>query len=322
VAEPKIDSTRAAPSSPAEGWAAYRERSGRFWLKLVVVVYRFVGKRFCSLLLYPVSLYFFLFAGTVRRSSLEFQARVHAGLGLAPRGRIASGMQCYRHILEFAWCLLDKFSAWQGDIERSHVEFHGRDQVRAYLDAGKGVVLLGAHLGNSEVLRAVSGNQPGSMVNAVMYTSHNPAFNEVLDDAAKDPTLRMIPSENFGPEMLERLRECISRGEVVAMLGDRIMPGSPDKAIGIPFLGSEAQFPVGPIVVSSLLECPVFLTFCFRMSDGSYQAFFEPFASRIELPRARRAAALEETLRRYVTRVEFYCKRYPLHWFNFYPFWK
>ena len=30
---------------------------------------------------------------------------------------------------------------------------------------------------------------------------------------------------------------------------------------------------------------------------------------------------LEETMQRYVTRLEFHCRRAPYNWFNFYDFW-
>ena len=308
------------------GWAGRRELSSRIWLRLLRRVYRSLGRKTCGILLYPISLYFLLFARVVRHASLDFQARVDVALasesGAQPRVSCTPNLiRSYFHILEFARCVLDKFAGWQGDIRRSEVVFHGKQELRALIDAGKGAVLLSAHVGNTEILRAVATELGGVAVNALMYTAHNPAFNEILDEAVRDPTLRVIPSENFGPEMLGQLRDCVGRGEIVAMLGDRVMPGSPEKSIPVPFLGENAMFPAGPFIVASLLECPVFLVFCFRLKDGSYEANIESFAPRLELPRARRAEALKVVMGKFVSRLEVYCKKYPLQWFNFFPFW-
>ena len=60
--------------------------------------------------------------------------------------------------------------------------------------------------------------------------------------------------------------------------------------------------------------------FC-GLEDGAYRLSFEHFADRIELPRATRAGALAAYAARYAARLDAYCRRWPLQWYNFYPFW-
>jgi len=73
-------------------------------------------------------------------------------------------------------------------------------------------------------------------------------------------------------------------------------------------------------VLAHALGCPVYLFFCLKERDG-HRLYFEPFAERIALPRRERAAHLAEHARRYAERLEYYCRKAPFQWFNFFDFW-
>nr|RAV92930.1 hypothetical protein DBT53_10615 [Aerococcus mictus] len=49
---------------------------------------------------------------------------------------------------------------------------------------------------------------------------------------------------------------------------------------------------------------------------------FEPFADRIELPRANRERAIQASVERFATRLETHLRIAPLQWFNFFDFWR
>jgi predicted LPLAT superfamily acyltransferase len=89
----------------------------------------------------------------------------------------------------------------------------------------------------------------------------------------------------------------------------------------VPFLGAEARFPVGPMAVAALLKAPVVLGFGLWLGPRRYELRFEPFAERVELPRATRDAALGVWLGRYTARLSEVCRAHPYNWFNFYDFW-
>jgi predicted LPLAT superfamily acyltransferase len=305
------------------GWTSQQERSSPFWLKAIIGIYRLLGRRVCEWLLYPISLYFFLFSGSGRRSSIEFLGRFGSRSYSGVTGWIRLRADSYRNFLEFSRALLDKFSVWQGHISLGELKFHGRELLRNLISARQGAVVISAHLGNIEVLRAIAQDELNRIkVNALMFTKHNPGFNSILRASNPESHLRIIPTEDPGPELIIDLRERIAAGEVVAMLGDRLLPGSSERSVRVPFGGSEANFPAGPFVLASLLECPVILVFCFRDAPRSYSIHFESLSDRIILPRATRTEALEATVRKFAERLEFYCRRYPSHWFNFFDFWR
>ena len=87
-----------------------------------------------------------------------------------------------------------------------------------------------------------------------------------------------------------------------------------------PFLGEDAAFSHGPYVLAALMGCPVYLMFCLREGNG-HTVYFERFAERISLPRHDRQTTLDGLVNRYARRLEYYCLRAPLQFYNFYDFW-
>jgi predicted LPLAT superfamily acyltransferase len=115
-------------------------------------------------------------------------------------------------------------------------------------------------------------------------------------------------------------KEAIERGELVAVLGDRV--GVNDKTATATFLGAPARFPTGPYTLAALLKCPIYLTFGLYAGGNRYDLYCEPFAEHLELPRGRREAAAAVHVQRYADRLEHHCRLAPLNWFNFYDFWR
>jgi predicted LPLAT superfamily acyltransferase len=117
-----------------------------------------------------------------------------------------------------------------------------------------------------------------------------------------------------------RVSERLEQGEMVAILADRV--GLNDKQVDVDFLGAKVAFPTGPFLLAAVLKCPVYLVFGLYFEPNRYELFCEPFAERLELPRAGRADALRAVVQRYAERLEHYARRAPDNWFNFHDFWR
>lgn len=87
----------------------------------------------------------------------------------------------------------------------------------------------------------------------------------------------------------------------------------------VEFMGRQVRFPEGPMVLASLLGCPVVLMFARRERDG-LKIYAEDFADQVVLRRGRRREDLQHYLECYAALLEKYALTHPLDWLNFYDF--
>lgn len=313
----------APQSTQAHGsahWSTLAERGSGLGLRILYASYRLLGERAVRLLLYPIVGYFFLAAPHARQASRDYLQRIAAHSGKPSPGWRDS----FRHLFAFAESSLDKLAAWMGSIDHRRIDFPNRAAFDALLAAKRGAVLIGAHLGNLEMTRALAADQGLATINAVVYTEHAQRFNRMLATANVDFGVNLLPVSSLGPDTAIMLKDKIDRGELLVIVGDRTPPaegGAASRVSAIDFLGAPANFAQGPFILASLLDCPVYLFFCLRVADG-YQIHCEPFAERIELPRRERQQRLQAYVQQYAKRLEAYCLQAPEQWFNFYDFWR
>lgn len=298
-------------------WSRQDERGSGLGIRITVATYRLLGDTAARLLLRPIVAWFFLTGRSARQASLKYLAHLRAETGASPPPTWANS---YRHMLAFAESGLDKLAAWTGNIAHAGIDFANRADFEKLLAAGRGAVLLGAHLGNLEMLRALANLNGVVRVNAVVYTEHAKRFVGALAAADDRFQVNLLQINSLGPDTAILLRDKIDRGEMLVIVGDRTPPAENGRVVSANFLGQPALFPQGPFILAALLECPVFLFFCTREEDG-YHIHFEPFTDRVELPRGRRVEAIAALAQRYADRLAALCRRAPFQWFNFFDFW-
>ena len=298
-------------------WSRQDERGSSLGIRITAGTYRLLGDTAARLLLRPVVAWFFLSSRTARRASLDYLARLHAETGVSPP---PTWINSYRHMLAFAESALDKLAAWTGNIAHGSIHFDNRAEFDKLLACGRGAILLGAHLGNLEMLRALASLNGIVRVNAVVYTEHAKRFAGALAAADERFQVNLLQISSLGPDTAIQLREKIQRGEMLVIVGDRTPPAENGRVVSANFLGRPALFPQGPFILAALLECPVFLFVCIKEQSG-YQVHFEAFEERVVLPRGQRAEAIAALAQRYADRLAALCRRAPLQWFNFFDFW-
>ena len=302
-------------------WSRLAERGSLLGIRIVAACYRLFGERAARALLKPITGYFLLTGSAARAASLAYLRRVHARQGKAP----PTWRDSFLHMHAFAGAGLDKLAAWLGGIDSRRVDFAGRDELLQLMASGRGAVLIGAHLGNLEMTRALAVNERRATVNAVVYSAHAQRFNQMLKAVNADFGVNLIEVAELGADTAITLRQKIDDGELVVIVGDRTPPSerSSGRVSAVDFLGAPAPFAHGPWILASLLDCPVYLFFCLRdAQSGDYRVHLERYAERIELPRGQRPQRLREIVQRYAQRLEHYCLQAPEQWFNFYDFWQ
>ena len=67
-----------------------------------------------------------------------------------------------------------------GDAELVVGDVRDREAVAAALDTGRGVLLIGSHLGNIEVARNMPISERRARVNVLVHTAHNPRYIDFM----------------------------------------------------------------------------------------------------------------------------------------------
>lgn len=305
------------PKANSQHWSKLSERGTHLGLKTLANAYHFLGKQVANLLLYPVVAYFFISDKKSRLASTQFLSRVYR------QGAIAkpTWKTSFQHMLAFAQSALDKFSAWTGGMPNDAVDFPNQDILKQALQSGRGALIIGSHLGNLEMSRALAIQHPNTIINAVVYTDHAQRFNQMLMKANARFNINLIQVSDFGVDTAILFQEKIDRGELIVIVGDRTPPAENGRVSHVNFLGDIAPFAQGPMILASLLSCPLYLLFCLP-EHKQYRIYFELFADKIQLPRSTRESALQAYIQQYANRLESYCLKAPLQWFNFYDFWQ
>ncbi|WP_324039684.1 glycosyltransferase family 2 protein [Aeromonas dhakensis] len=302
-------------------WSRTPERGSLFGMQIMLASYRLLGRRGFSLLLYPVIGYFWLTGRAQREASQAYLARLEAFANAQGVALPAEPRSSFRHFLRFGEAALDKLAGWRGDITEQEVELVGAEHYQTAINSGKGVLLLGSHLGDLELCRALGSRKQGLRINALVFTRHAARFNALLKQINPDSHLNLIQVQELGADTAILLKEKLEQGEWVVIVGDRTSVTREKRVIWADFLGAPAPFPIGPFVLSSVLGCPVYLMFGLK-EQGRFRVHFEPFADGQPLPRQGRQQILASRVQAYADRLQHHCLRAPLDWFNFFDFWQ
>ena len=292
-------------------WSERREGGGRFAIGLLVGIGLRLGRPCARALLYPITLYFFFRRGLERRASRAF-------LSLA-FGRPANTAQVLRHIHAYAATILDRLFLLAESLHRFDIRVHGRDQLEAQLAQGRGVLLLGAHIGSFEVLRTLAEARPDVRVRVVMDRLQTPALTDMLHALNPAVAADVIDAGQDGGAIALAIHDAAREGALIGLLADRARPREPTR--DAVFFGASAPFPVAPYLIAAVLELPVVLCFGLYRGGNRYDLYFETFAESIKIARNERALRLGEWTQRYAARLEHYTRLSPYNWFNFYDFW-
>jgi predicted LPLAT superfamily acyltransferase len=228
-----------------------------------------------------------------------------------------------RHFASFAETILDKMLLWGGLFDTSKVQLHGAAPLLEMIAQKRGALLVCSHLGNLDLCRVMAQQVPDLRLTVLVHTRHARAFNAMLAKLDPRSGLDLLQVTEISAATAVMLAERVARGEFVVIAGDRVpvaAGGLAPRLAHADFLGRRAAFPIGPYVMASVLDCPLYALFARREGQG-HGLHFEPIAHSVRLPRKQRAAVLDELAGRFAARLEYHCVRSPLEWFNFYDFW-
>ncbi|WGS59797.1 glycosyltransferase family 2 protein [Vibrio lentus] len=304
-------------------WSRTQERGTVLGIKLLLAVYTLLGRGVFNLILRGVMRYYHLTGKRARNASEQylFQLKAYAE---QQNIELPAELTSYNHLLSFGHTMLDKLAAWKGDFSVDNLTIHGQDQFESMVENQQGVLILGSHLGNIELCRALGRRHSNIKINALVFTEHAERFNSVMKAVNPQSDLNLIQVTSMGPDTAILLQQKLEQGEWIVIVGDRTSTSKESRSVWAEFLGKEAPFPQGPFMLASVLKAPVFLLFGLRddsQSKPHFNVYFEHFIDKIELPRKTREQSLQQVVQKYANRLEHYTLKAPLQWYNFFNFW-
>lgn len=297
-------------------------------MRAMLIAYRVLGPRGLRFIVYPAVFVFFLFSPETRRVSMEYLRR-EATYHRRPEPQ---RLDVYRHLVSFVFSMFEKIAAWSDDIDLTNIRFGGDDvrELQNLLEDGRGAVLICAHIGNVELLRALATQQKTGVIREIGVTSivdfgGTEEFNKLIRMINPLSMIRLIGAASVGIETVLDLQRRLEEGELVAIAADRTAAENRDTVVRVPFLGADAPFPQGVFVLAGLLEAPVFFMFGVRERDldpaSPYVLHVSRARSALDGPRKDRYYRVRRVVEEYVDHLERLCRDHPFQWYNFFDFW-
>jgi lauroyl/myristoyl acyltransferase len=148
------------------------------------------------------------------------------------------------------------------------VKVEGREHVERALSQGKGLIFVGTHFGNVDIVAQVPALWDIPVVGPAEHLKPEALFQYICSLRA-NKGFRLVPID--GP--LLGLFRALRRNEVVALAADRNIAGS---GIVVDFFGAPARLPDGYAQLSLRTGAPIIVGFSQRLPDNTFVVYIEP----------------------------------------------
>ncbi|MDO6566969.1 lipid A biosynthesis acyltransferase [Alteromonas sp. 1_MG-2023] len=296
-------------------WTQVQEGGTVLGIKILLFIYQVFGRAVFSIILMPVMAYYFVTNTMARQSSKQYLENLAPFL---PAQR-QSELNSFKHFVAFGNMLLDKLLAWMGKIDTKAIVFETPSVVDKIKASGQGALVVVSHLGNIEVCNALRQKLDEVKLTILVNTEHAEKLNSLMKQLDSNTHAELVQVNDLSPATAMMLAERVTQGELIIIAGDRT-PEHAGRVSEVEFLGEQALFPQGAFILASLLKCPVYLLFCLKQKKN-YHIYVETFSEQLRFARKTRQQELDVVVQNYAYRLQHYCIKAPLQWFNFFPFW-
>jgi predicted LPLAT superfamily acyltransferase len=299
-------------------WTEQEEKGSIFLMQFTSFMYGALGDKFVRFILRIICFYYYLFAGKAKTSSKEFIQIYHE---YCDKNKIEKKeITSFEHILSFGNMVVDKMAIWKKVITSDNFHPGDIENLNRYYNPKQGAFFISSHYGNIEITRAQGRINSEVVYNALTYTKNSKKILAMLKYFSPDVEDSIIPIDDFGPAMGALLAEKIEKGEWLFCSGDRV-PAKSDKTIEGELLGRKVSIPMGPFLMSYLLNAPVYSFHCFNSKEG-YRIQVRDITPKIEKSRKNRNEYINELIKNYLEDLESLIINDPKQWFNFYKYWE
>lgn len=200
------------------------------------------------------------------------------------------------------------------DFIASKIKIENSERVDQALKAGKGGIVVTAHIGNWE-LGAVLLSVLGYPLMAVALPHKERPVNDLFNHQREFKGITVVPTHNAIRKCMEHLKG----NKIIAIVADRDFTVKGGELMN--FFGVKALIPKGAAMFSQKTGAPILPTFLIREPDDTFRlSILEPMFPPAEEEGISEEEAVREIMRRYLAVIEAQIRRYPTQWLLFREF--
>jgi len=216
--------------------------------------------------------------------------------------------------------VLASFSDFVCDMGRCHLmplpqlfdqieAVQGQEPYLAARAAGKGAIVITAHMGSFEIGMAAL-TQQEKRIHVVFQRDAMRNFERLRARFHQRMGIVEVPIGESWTFWMQ-LRDALAANEVVVLQADRVMPGQRGGQ-PVPFLGGHMMLPGGPVKLALLSGAPIIPIFAVRTAQGKARICIEPPIYPTDVPSGLGQVAAV---------IEKYVRAYPQQWLVLHKAW-
>lgn len=257
--------------------------------------------------------FFFVFWGEGRR------AVMHNLKSILPGSTWFGNLfRAYRVFLEFAWTFTDSAQFLERKVGFDW-EFEGYEHLTSISRSEDGGIVLTAHMGNYDLGSYIFAKHLNRTITTIRAPEVNPKSHAYSAAQREKLGGHFRVLYNTDPTALVyQLVEAIEEGQVVAIQGDRALPGVPARDVEL--FGRRTRLPIGPFALAMATRVSIQPIFIARVGRRRYRVIATP---PIECSR-RQGVPKDDTIATamdaWIEALESAISRHWYQWFTFFPF--
>ena len=220
-------------------------------------------------LLFGMTVFFFFFAGSVRRAVVS-----NLTLALPGSSRWANHFRAFRTLLNFAWTITDaakfKLTKYEFGYEIDGAEF--LDQ----LAVARGAIVLTAHMGSYDLGAAIFAQKFQREIRMVRAPEADAETARHLQSSLRETGEGAVKIDySTGGALLSfDLLSAVRGGEIISIQGDRAIPGVASTEVAL--FGQRVPLPTGPFTLALVAQVPIYPLFFVRAGYRRYRIVTAP----------------------------------------------
>lgn len=224
-------------------------------------------------------------------------------------GRLKSILTSYHNFFVFGQTIIDKVAIYSAAKVDFTYTFHGQQYLEEIIAAGKGGMIISAHIGNFEVAGHLL-RRLNAKINQVTTDAEHASIKDYLNSVMVNQSNSFILVKENMTHIFE-IDAALKNNELICFTGDRFLDKT--KVIAANFLGEEAHFPAGPYHLTTRFNIPY--SFVFAMKEGSRHYHFYATPGKVN------EGSVNDMVNEFTKALESMVRKYPSQWFNYYDFW-